>query len=64
MTEAPAPPFAGLSDDELRWLYKLATGGHAALTQCLGTNDRLPVELREALFKLGEAVRERGIASP
>jgi hypothetical protein len=50
-----------LTDDELRWLYKLAMGGHAALSACLGMGDQLPVELKEALYKLASLVDERAV---
>lgn len=49
------------TDDELKWLYRLATGGHAAITACLGRADRLPDDIREVLWKLATAVEERGV---
>jgi hypothetical protein len=42
-------------------LYKLAMGGHAALSACLGMGDQLPVELKEALYKLASLVDERAV---
>jgi hypothetical protein len=59
---APAT-LSELSDGELRWLYKLAMGGHAALVSCLGPGDgdKLPSELREGLFKLASAMEQRRV---
>jgi hypothetical protein len=57
----PSTTTLELTDEELRWLYKLAMGGHAALSACLGMGDKLPVELKETLYKLASLVDERDV---
>lgn len=68
MATGPAPssastqPALSLSDGELKWLYRLAAGGHAALTTTLGgQQDRLPVDCRDAMWKIASEVERRGV---